>query len=506
VLALLLQTQMPALAQFQPEPGGPLEEGATQQSPAAPTQPVAPAPEAAPLPQPEEAVPAAKPAPRPPIETRISVRVSDAPLASFLNAISAQAKVSFIIGEGVEKVKITAFLQNVTVREALDVLLETKGLTYSRIGKTNTFVISQRATKGPPTTSRIYQLNYIPLVEVAAPAGAPAPGGQPPGPPGAPGAGGAAGAPPGILSVIQSALSPVGKLAVDTRTNSIIVTDVADVFPHVEQLIAELDKKAPQVMFEAQIVEIDTDRSQQLGIEWGGPNGELVSFTGPSRTTDWPLRPGLFKGNKLGFFFPKAAALESGAAPSDAYTAADITAGVFSLQQLTAVLKALVSRSEARFLGKPKVLTLNNRAATIEITRDQAIGTITQIAGQTGITSSTTSAERKPTGLVLKVTPQVNKEGYITVLVEPEFSDVVGSSISPGIFDTIKRKASTLVRVKNGQTLVLGGLLQSKEVKVTRKVPFLGYIPILGWLFTSQTVSRANTDLVIFITPTVLND
>src|SRR6185295_1855683 len=108
----------------------------------------------------------------------------------------------------------------------------------------------------------------------------------------------------GILGVIQSALSAAGKIAVDPRTNSLIITDVSDTFPKVEQLLAELDKKAPQVMFEAQIVEIDTTRAQQLGIEWGGTNGELASFTGPSRTTDWPLRPGLFSGNKLGFFFP----------------------------------------------------------------------------------------------------------------------------------------------------------------------------------------------------------
>src|SRR5262249_50479866 len=150
---------------------------------------------------------------------------------------------------------------------------------------------------------------------------------------------------------------------------------------------------------------------------------------------------------------------------------------------------------------------LNNRAATIEITRDQAIGQQTQVSGgSSGITSSSTSAERKPVGLTLKVTPQVNKEGYITVLVEPAFSDVQPSAISEGLKDPITRKASTLVRVKNGQTLVLGGLLQSKDSKITRKVPFLGYIPIIGWLFTHEVTERANTDLVIFITPTVLND
>jgi len=74
------------------------------------------------------------------------------------------------------------------------------------------------------------------------------------------------------------------------------------------------------------------------------------------------------------------------------------------------------------------------------------------------------------------------------------------------VFDPISRAASTLVRVKNGQTLVLGGLLESRETKVVRKVPFLGYIPLIGWLFTSNSTTRNNTDLVIFITPTIVND
>ena len=113
------------------------------------------------------------------------------------------------------------------------------------------------------------------------------------------------------------------------------------------------------------------------------------------------------------------------------------------------------------------------------------------------------------TGLVLKVTPQVNKEGYITMLVQPSFTDVQEASISVSssrVFNPIKRSATTLVRIKNGQTLVLGGLLRSTETKVVRKVPFFGYIPIIGWLFTSSSTRRVNSDLVIFITPTIVSD
>ena len=129
--------------------------------------------------------------------------------------------------------------------------------------------------------------------------------------------------------------------------------------------------------------------------------------------------------------------------------------------------------------------------------------------GSSGITQSGTQAERFETGLNLTVTPQVNREGYITMLIQPSFTNVLESRVSSQsnrVFDPTTRGASTLVRVKNGQTLVLGGLLESRESKAVRKVPFLGYIPLIGWLFTSTSNQRSNTDLVIFITPTIVND
>lgn len=102
-----------------------------------------------------------------PLETRISIRVKNAPLATFLDAISAQAKINFLITEGLEAVKITAFLQHVTVREALQILLEIKGLTYRQIGKSNTYVIRRKSKNAPSFTTRIYSLSYIPLVNIS---------------------------------------------------------------------------------------------------------------------------------------------------------------------------------------------------------------------------------------------------------------------------------------------------------------------------------------------------
>ena len=145
----------------------------------------------------------------------------------------------------------------------------------------------------------------------------------------------------------------------------------------------------------------------------------------------------------------------------------------------------------------------------MQIATDQAVGQQLSTAGGTGITTQVANVERVTTGLVLKVTPQINKEGYITMLIQPSYTDVQVSPLSTSsnpIYDPVTRGASTLVRVRNGQTLVIGGLLQSTETKVVRKVPLLGYIPLIGWFFTSSSNLRRNTDLVIFLTPTIVSD
>ncbi len=489
-----------------------------------------------------------------PLDTRVTVRVKGAPLATFLDTISAQAKVNFIITEGLESKRVTAFLQNVTVREALQVLLEIKGLTYQQIGKSNTYVVTPRSKQVENLITRIYTLNYIPLIALgpdsagprlltlgggsggssgsssAGSAGTGSSSGMDPSQGGTPGGAGGSGGKEGssgiaIVRVLRSVLSKSGHVELEPRTNAIVVTDIPEVFPQVEQIIGELDKKAPQVMIEAQIVEIDSNRSRELGFEWGGVNGELGSFKGGARDTTFPLNlPRNLSTAK--FFDPlnptsgiKSALGSGGESGGNNEEGSEqlfrdkgiLLTSVLDLTALQITLRALVSRSEARFLGKPKILTLNNKSAIIQIGSNEAVAlqNTQASAGGGGTSTQIQSAERMPTGLVLSVTPQINREGYITMLVQPSFTDVQEAAISVAsarVFNPVQRAASTLVRVKNGQTLVMGGLLRSTETKVVRKVPFFGYIPIVGWLFTSTSNRRVNSDLVIFLTPTIVSD
>ena len=484
-----------------------------------------------------------------PLDRKVSIRVANVPISAFLNSITTQAKINFIMSEEFANKKVTASLTRVTVREALDTLLRVHGLAYQRIGKSDSYVVTKRSNEAPDTITKIYTLSYISLQGVGSsqnelnsimPQDVTTGGNSM----NFPSIGGGMGSYGGIGSyggydmsgmtnnlrmgggdsyatgstitgIIGSMLSPVGKIAVDPRTNKLIITDVPEVFPQVENILAELDIKPPQILIEAQIVEVNKTSGLSLGFEYGGSDGTMASIKAPSREIySDSLRSGPNKLHGWDWILPQkgesgttSGTSTSGSSSSSTTTSTDNTnseAGVLNLSAFNIVLKALLTRGEAKYLGKPKVVTLNNKTATITTTMDATVGrTVTESGSTTATATSTNSAERKRVGLTLQVTPQVNREGYVTLYVQPTYSDVTASGFSFSL-DTITRAASTLVRVKNGQTVVIGGLLTSRETDQTRKVPLLGDIPVLGWLFTSRSKSKSTTDLVIFITPTIL--
>lgn len=464
-----------------------------------------------------------------PLDRKVSIRVSNVPISAFLNSITTQAKINFIMSEEFANKKVTASLTRVTVREALDTLLRVQGLAYQRIGKSDSYVVTKRSNDAPDTITKIYTLSYISLQgvgsaqselnsimpqDVSSSSSSSSSGdstglnlgGSSSGSGSDSYSGGAE-----ITTIVKSMLSPVGKIAVDPRTNKLIITDVAEVFPQVENILAELDIKPPQILIEAQIVEVSKTSGLSLGFEYGGSDGAMVSMTGPKRKVDLEYIKG--QGVKgWNYIFPSKDQLNSGSSGSGSGSGSSSSSsdegedegGLLDFSAFNIVLKSLLTRGEAKYLGKPKVVTLNNKTATITTSTDATVGqTVSQSGSGGGEALTTQSAERKRVGLTLQVTPQVNREGYVTLYVQPSYSDLVSSGFDFSK-DTTTRAASTLVRVKNGQTVVIGGLLTSRETDQTRKVPLLGDIPLLGWLFTSKTKSKSTTDLVIFITPTIL--
>lgn len=468
-----------------------------------------------------------------PLDRKVSIRVSNVPISAFLNSITTQAKINFIMSEEFANKKVTASLTKVTVREALDTLLRVHGLTYQRIGKSESYVVTKRSNDAPDTITKIYTLSYISLQSIGSASSELASimpqdvstGGSYSSSSGMSVGGAGQGAGSGtdaysgtseIVGIVKSMLSSVGRLAIDARTNKLIITDVAEVFPQVESILAELDIKPPQILIEAQIVEVSKTSGLTLGFEYGGSDGTLVSFRGPTRQIDSYYMRGkmrdendnIVKMHGWDWIFPNESSnsgsgSSSSSSSSGSGSGTTSSAGVLDFSAFQIVLRTLLTRGEAKYLGKPKVVTLNNKTATITTATDATVGFTQSLSGSGGTEMATSSAERKRVGLTLQVTPQVNREGYVTLYVQPSYSDLVSSGFD-NTKDTTTRAVSTLVRVKNGQTVVIGGLLTSRETDQTRKVPLLGDIPVLGWLFTSRSTSKTTTDLVVFITPTIL--
>ena len=464
-----------------------------------------------------------QPAPKPrpvarqtPLSKKIGmIDVSGVSLDSFLGIITRTTGINFITAQDIKKERVTAKMQNITAKNALDVLLKTRGLAYEQIEDTNVYVVFRKRATTPSLTTNIIELKYISLIpnlsteqkldSILAQSMTSSSSnssssntydlGMPTSNSKTSGRTASAKSAVGIVNVIRSLLSKeYGDIQIEPRTNSLIVTDLPERFASITYVIEKLDVPAKQVKIEVKMTEVDSDYARQIGLDWGNADGEFASFKGPVRGHSYFLRQGFFNNKgELGKFFTGAADL--------------ITPGELSLAQLQVLLKALVTKNKARFLNTPSVITENNTTAVVATARNAALS-VSQTVSET--LSTADSVERALVGVKLSVTPQINGDsGYITLLIQPSYSDIVQSLVETStgpVFDPVSRGVSTQVRVKSGESFVIGGLISSSEENVIRKVPLFGSIPILGWLFRSESISRKNTQLIIVITPTILED
>jgi len=294
--------------------------------------------------------------------------------------------------------------------------------------------------------------------------------------------------------ITKSSLSPRGTVQVDQRTNTIIITDLADRLTTAGDLLKLLDKPQPEVEIEARIVQTNKSFARALGIQWG--------FTGR-------VDPAL--GNTTNLAFPNSGSLtgqgSGGTTAAPAGTAVNFPVagaptavglhlgsinGAFNLD---AALSALESSGNGRLLSTPRVTMQNNVEAEIA----QGV----QIPIQT-IANNTVTVSFKDATLSLKVTPQITSANTVImkIVVEnasPDFSRSVG-----GIPPINTQRANTQVLVSDGQTTVIGGIYVSNEQSNSDKTPGLGSIPLLRWLFKRDSVNDTSSELLIFITPKII--
>ncbi len=266
-------------------------------------------------------------------------------------------------------------------------------------------------------------------------------------------------------------------IRVDSDANTLAITGSPEMIQRIKQELAEIDVPPRQVMIEALVTEFSKDARKSLGIDVGW----LGTKDGRELSVIVPL--GDLLDSTLGIRFLRPDARVEG-----------------WLGEFKGSVKALVQDGKVNIRANPRVATLEGQKATIVIGKEQYYVIITGAPGyQYGV------LERIPVGVSLSIVPYISDKGEITVEIHPEVSDVVGTGAT-GLPVVSKRAVSTKIRVKDGETIVIGGLLQKNESIVKRKIPLLGDIPILGLLFSRTDKRVDEVETVIFITPHILTE
>ena len=430
---------------------------------------------------------------------RVSMEFQDANLKDVLKTFSQQTGINMIAGAEVGDQPITLYLEDVAPLDALDQILKAGNLTYERPLGSEIYIVGPMLEE-PRTITRVYRLRYARvsqsvLAKAAATFASRTPfegglaavgegGGQAAAGGGALGGVGG-GEEVGIDVVLEGLLTDVGSVVVDGRTNSLMLTDIPENFPRFEAALAALDIRTPQIMIEAEVIETTLSKLKDLGVEWGST---VVTLTPGSRDTRFPFS--FLQGRRR--------------APTG-QTA--FTTSKLDFSSFKGILKALEKDTDSKILARPKILTLDNEPALIRLTTDEAIG----FESTVGEIQSTSEPERTITGIVLVVTPQVNENNYITMLVEPSVAKTVASKITPPSGqatprDPKTRSSWTMVRIRSGDTLVVGGLIDRSEEEVIQRVPILSGIPFIGEAFKNLDIDNTASELIVFVTPRILDE
>jgi general secretion pathway protein D len=291
------------------------------------------------------------------------------------------------------------------------------------------------------------------------------------------------------------------QIIADKATNSIIIAASKDDYRVLEDIIQKLDIVRKMVYIEALIMEVSMKKQFELGVQWygGKPAGELAGtdigvFSG-SRAGGASNLPSL---NLETFEVNLPTGFSLGVLGDT------ITIGGLTFPSIAAVVRAYGTDSDIHILSTPQVIALDNEEAEIKVVDNVPYITRRDTSTTTGIDYS--NYEFKDVGVILNITPQINQERFVRLKISQEVSQVVSLDERTGQPTTLKREAKTTVVIKDGQTVVIGGLIDETGNKTNYKVPVLGDIPILGYFFRSKTESLDKKNLYIFLTPHIVEN
>lgn len=304
----------------------------------------------------------------------------------------------------------------------------------------------------------------------------------------------AAGAPAAATSNVSNNVSIWG----DKGTNALIISAPPKIMEQIMTIVDKLDIRRAQVHVEAIVVEVNANKTAELGINWAlygssGSNIPAAAFNGNSTITG-----------------AVAAALGGDYSKLPTGTTLGVGRIVDSGASFAAILRALQEDGNTNVISTPSIITLDNQEAKIEVTRQVPLitGQYTNASSTTttGTVNPFTTIQRQDVGTKLTITPQINKGNSVLLKISQEASSLSQDTGDAGSLITNKRAISNQVMVEDGQTIVLGGLLEDNLTEGKSQVPILGSIPILGNLFKSRNSKKSKNNLLVFIKPTILRD
>jgi type II secretory pathway component GspD/PulD (secretin) len=370
-----------------------------------------------------------------------SLEFRDLDLEDFIRLVGDRAGLNIVSTEALEGT-ITLSLHEANLKEALIRVLESFG--YTLVERDGIAAVRRLSAPVPELVSRVFVVNSLPVKT--------------------------------LEEAIKGFVSPRGKLVVNTQRNSILVVDAEETVLLIERYVKLLDVREKQVMIEAEIVEAAFNTNDEIGVAL-----ELLAMSA----------------DDIGAFYVQDLLPINSA----------FSFGVFSQKEAyRSILEAYAKRRMVNIISSPRVATLNGQAAVIEVIERipyvDSTSTTTTGGGTIGATT-VQQIEFADVGVTLSVTPSIGEDGFVKMNVIPEVKELTDFFQGVPVID--RRRVETNIVVPNEGTLVIGGLLRNNELEQEEKVPILGDIPLLGFLFTRMERRTQKSELLVFVTPRILD-
>ncbi len=408
------------------------------------------------------------------MQQEISVNFREMPIEDVLMMIAKQADVDIIKSPKVQGM-VTASLTDVPLQEALTNILETHGYAYVMTENMLRVVPREEVVDvREKIISRVYRVTYSDVLQVEA--------------------------------ALKKFISDQGAISSNPGTSNIIVTDLESKVLAMDEFIDAIDQITPQILVEAKIYDISSQDRMDLGVEW--QMGTQTGFLdGAASVVNGAPVGGVGNADSTTVTDPHMTSRFLGATNKTSDTSGLFRFGISNEHvRLDAILKAQQEDVRAKLLANPRIMVLNNEMAEIKIVEEIPYQELTQSSAGGSIGTT----QFRDVGVELRVTPHLTREGLIRLMLNPKFSMRTGdvSAGAQGVPQPIiaTRETTTTALIRDGQTVVIGGLKKQDSSQQVNKIPLLGDLPLLGGLFRFQGESTVNSELVVFITPYIVRN